>query len=135
MMAAVVNGGILVTPRLVLGETDGRNIFREAAPLKKQILDRSIAAQLQTFLIHCVMVAEGQNALPQTVTAGGKTATAQTGRCDSEGNELEHGWFAGFFPAVNPSFVAVVFSENSGFGNATAAPVFSRIADEIMALG
>ena len=135
MMAAVVNGGILVTPRLVLGETDGRNIFREAAPLKKQIVDRNVAAQLQTFLIHCVMVAEGQNALPQTVTAGGKTATAQTGRYDSDGNEMEHGWFAGFFPAVNPSFVAVVFSENSGFGNATAAPVFARIADGIMALG
>lgn len=135
MMAAVVNGGWLVTPRLVLGETDGKQIFRDAAPLRKQILDRNTAAQLQTFLIHCVMVAEGQNALPQTVTAGGKTATAQTGRYDSEGNELEHGWFAGFFPAVNPSFVAVVFSEDSGFGNLTAAPVFARIADDIMALG
>lgn len=134
MMAAVVNGGQLVTPTLVLGETDGKSIFRKAAPLKKQILDRGIAAQLQTFLIHCVMVAEGQNALPQTVTAGGKTATAQTGRRDKEGNELEHGWFAGFFPAVNPSYVAVVFSEDSGFGNTTAAPVFARIADEVMAL-
>ena len=136
MISAVVNGGWLVTPRLVLGETDGGGtIFREASPLRKQILDRNVAAQLQTFLIHCVMVAEGQNALPQNVTAGGKTATAQTGRYDEEGNELEHGWFAGFFPAVNPSFVAVVFSEDSGFGNATAAPVFARIADEIMALG
>ena len=134
MMAAAVNGGWLVTPTLVLGETDGRSIFREAAPLRKQILDRGTAAQLQTFLIHCVMVADGQNALPQTVTAGGKTATAQTGRRDKEGNELEHGWFAGFFPAVNPSYVAVVFSEDSGFGNTTAAPVFARIADEVTAL-
>ncbi|MDD6032913.1 MAG: penicillin-binding protein 2 [Oscillospiraceae bacterium] len=135
MMSAVVNGGWLITPRLVLGETDGTVIQRQAASLKKRILEPEIAAQLQTFLIHCVMVSEGQNALPQSVTAGGKTATAQTGRWDKDGNELEHGWFAGFFPAVNPSYAVVVLSEDSGFGNATAAPVFARIADEVMALG
>ena len=134
MMAAAVNGGYLVTPRLVLGETaDGERLQRNAGPLSKQILSSEIAAQLQTFLIHCVMVSEGQNALPQTVTAGGKTATAQTGQFYEEGNELEHGWFAGFFPAVNPEYVVVVLSENSGFGNTTAAPVFSQLADRITA--
>lgn len=136
MMAAVVNGGYLVMPKLVIGETlDGSVVNRGAAPLKKRILEADIAAQLQAFLIHCVMVSDGQNALPQTTTAGGKTATAQTGRFDEEGNELEHGWFAGFFPAVNPSYVVVVLSEDSGFGNDTAAPVFSQIADRILALG
>ncbi len=136
MIATVVNGGYLVTPKLVVGETiDGSVVNRGAAPLKKRVLEAETAAQLQAFLIHCVMVSDGQNALPQTTTAGGKTATAQTGRFDEDGSELEHGWFAGFFPAVNPSYVVVVFSEDSGFGNDTAAPVFSQVADRILALG
>lgn len=134
MMSAVVNGGYLVTPQLVLGETDGSTVDRSASPLRKKILSADVAAQLQTLLIHCVMVNEGQNALPETTTAGGKTATAQTGRFDEDENELEHGWFAGFFPAVNPSYVVVILSEDSGFGNTTAAPVFAKIADAVMAL-
>ena len=81
------------------------------------------------------MVEEGQNALPSNNTAGGKTATAQTGRYDEEGEEYEHGWFSGFFPAVNPRYVITVLAEDSGFGNGTAAPVFAEIVEEMTKLG
>lgn len=132
MMSVVVNGGYLVAPKLVLGKTlDGQTVERTADIAPKQIISGEIAAQIQSFLIHCVMVADGQNALPQKTTAGGKTGTAQTGRFDEEGNELEHGWFAGFFPASNPRYVIVVLSEETGYGNATAAPVFRQIADAL----
>ncbi len=132
MMAAVVNGGMLVTPQLVLGTTaDGKTLTRNAAAPPVRILSGDVAAQLQSFLIHCVMVEEGQNALPSNNTAGGKTATAQTGRFREDGTEYEHGWFAGFFPAVNPRYVITVLAEDSGFGNGTAAPVFAEIVEEL----
>ena len=132
MMSVIANGGYLVAPKLVLGETlDGEMVERTADIAPKQIISGEIAAQIQSFLIHCVMVADGQNALPQKITAGGKTGTAQTGRFDEEGNELEQGWFAGFFPASNPRYVVVVLSEETGYGNTTAAPVFSKIADAL----
>ena len=136
MMAAAANGGVLVQPRLVLGTTpDGQTLEREADVPSRQILSPEIAAQIQAFLIHCVMVEEEQHALPDNVSAGGKTATAQTGRFDENGDELEHGWFSGFFPAENPRYVVTVLAENSGFGNDTAAPVFAEIAEEITAHG
>lgn len=135
MMAAACNGGLLVTPRLVLGTTrDGQVVTPEATVPAKQILSPAIASQLQSLLIHCVMVEEGQNALPENTTAGGKTATAQTGRFEGE-EEYEHGWFSGFFPASSPKYVVTVLSEDSGFGNETAAPVFAEIAEEITAHG
>lgn len=136
MMAVVANGGMLVTPKLVLGTTsDGRTLTRNADAPAVRILSQDISAQLQSFLIHCVMVEEGQNALPSNNTAGGKTATAQTGRYDENGEEYEHGWFAGFYPAVNPKYVITVLAENSGFGNGTAAPVFAEIVEQLTARG
>lgn len=136
MMAVSANGGMLVQPRLVLGTTsDGQTLKRDADVPARQILSADISAQLRSFFIHCVMVEEEQNALPDNVSAGGKTATAQTGRFDEEGEELEHGWFSGFFPAENPRYVVTVLAENSGFGNDTAAPVFAEIAEEITAHG
>lgn len=132
MMSAVVNGGYKVYPKLVLGESiDGKTIDRNAYQPKEQIMSKEVASQIQSFLIHSVMVADGQNALPTKVTAGGKTATAQTGRYSEDDIEYEHGWFAGFFPAINPEYVVVVLSEDSGYGNKTAAPVFSKIADAL----
>lgn len=136
MMAVAANGGTLVQPRLVLGTTsDGQTLERNADVPSRQVLSPDISAQLRSFFIHCVMVEEEQKALPDNVSAGGKTATAQTGRFDEEGEELEHGWFSGFFPAENPRYVVTVLAENSGFGNETAAPVFAEIAEEITAHG
>lgn len=135
MTAAVVNGGLLLNPRLVLGSTpDGKTLREDPVVPAQEILSPRIAAQLQSFLIHCVMV-EDSNALPDNTTAGGKTATAQTGRFDAQGDEYEHGWFTGFFPAASPKYVVTVLAENSGFGNSTAAPVFAEIAKEITAHG
>ena len=134
MMSAVCNGGNRVSPRLFLGEYQDGSLSRYPLSSQQRVISAYTAAQLQTYLIYAVMVKEGQNSLPQTVTAGGKTATAQTGKYDSQGNEYEHGWFAGFFPAAQPEYVVVVLAENGGGGNSSASPVFAAIADEIMAL-
>ena len=132
MISVVANGGYLVAPKLVVGQTlDGQTVERTADIAPKQIISGEIASQIQSFLVHCVMVADGQNALPEKTTAGGKTGTAQTGRFNDEEKELEQGWFAGFFPASNPRYVVVVLSEETGYGNTTAAPVFSKIADAL----
>ena len=135
MMAAVVNGGELVTPTLVAGTTlDGKTLDVLPRPVGEKVLEENTARQLQLLLSYAVMSDDSSGALPKTVTAGGKTATAQTGQFDENGEELEQGWFAGFFPAENPEYVVVVLAENEGFGNNTAAPVFAAVADGICAL-
>ena len=82
-------------------------------------------------LAYAVMSDDSSGAKPELVTAGGKTATAQTGQYDEDGNELEQGWFTGFFPADEPQYVVTVLAENEGFGNTSAAPVFAEIADAV----
>ena len=131
MMSAVCNGGFLITPKLVLGEYQDGQLKREPTAPQERVLSAEVAAQLQALLVYSVMVKEGQNSLPETVSAGGKTATAQTGRYDETGDELEHGWFAGFFPAADPEYVVVVLAEEAGGGNNTASPVFAALADAV----
>lgn len=135
MVSAVVNGGRLVVPSLVIGTTeDGKTVERSPGPLEQTVFSRDTAAQLQLLLNYAVMSDDSQNAKPTLTTAGGKTATAQTGRFDADGNELEQGWFAGYFPARNPEYVVVILAENEGLGNKTAAPVFAAVADAVTAL-
>ena len=130
MLSAVVNGGKLVSPTLILGKTeDGRTLIPEADVLPRRVIDEKTAAQLKAIVSYAVMADDSSGAKPQKTTAGGKTATAQTGQTDENGNEVEHGWFAGFFPADDPQLVCVVLAENAGFGNRSAAPVFAAIAD------
>ena len=130
MTAAVVNGGKLVSPTVVLGTTeDGNTLQADALPVSRQAIPEEIAAQLKVMLSYAVMSDDSSGGKPALVTAGGKTATAQTGQYDEDGNELEQGWFTGFFPADEPQYVVTVLAENEGFGNTSAAPVFAAIAD------
>lgn len=132
MTAAVVNGGKLVSPTLVRGTTDdGKTLQSSALPVSRQAISSEIAAQLKVMLAYAVMSDDSSGAKPELVTAGGKTATAQTGQYDEDGNELEQGWFTGFFPADEPQYVVTVLAENKGFGNTSAAPVFAEIADAV----
>ena len=76
----------------------------------------------------------GSNGAPSEVTSAGKTATAQTGFYDENGNEKLCTWFAGFFPYENPRYTVVVFNENGSSASIDCAPVFKEIADEISLL-
>lgn len=133
MMSAVVNGGKTPYPTLIEGYTQNGVYLSEREEVRPPILAMSekTADKIKNMLIFAVNEVENQNALPRYVSAGGKTGTAQTGRFDSEGNELLQGWFAGFFPAEDPLYIVVVLSENAKSGNRDASPVFREIADRL----
>lgn len=46
-----------------------------------------------------------------------------------------HTWVTGFFPADNPQYVICVLVEGGTSGYRSAAPVFQRIADKMIAAG
>lgn len=135
MVSAVVNGGTTPEAVLVEGTTQDGNFVeqKEAIPAGIKAMDKETAEQLREFLVASVMEEPNQNAKPKYVTAGGKTATAQTGRFNKEGEELLNGWFAGFFPAENPKYVMVVLAEEAESGNQDASPVFRAVADALYA--
>ena len=132
MTCCIVNGGKTPVPKLVEGlSQDGKTLFeayKDAAPT--DTMKKETAQQIQQFLVSSVMNKASQQAKPTKTTAGGKTATAQTGSFVGD-KEIMQGWFTGFFPAEDPQYVVTVLCENAQSGNETAGPVFREIADRI----
>jgi len=125
MMAAVANGGQLVTPTLV----------HQPEPSRRRPLgiEPSALAAVRRGLVAVVNEPGGTAywtaRLPRFRIAG-KTGTAQVvaSRVLGSGEELPfeertHAWFASFAPAEDPQLVVVVFVEHGGGGAAAAAPI------------
>ncbi|MCI7349500.1 MAG: hypothetical protein MSH60_01945 [Ruminococcus sp.] len=132
MTSAIANGGNAPRPILVRGTTEDieRYIPNEKSPVYSKACSPEISAKLREFMIDTVYK-ENSMAVPEKVTAGGKTSTAQTGRFDEQGMELLNCWFTGFFPADCPKYAVTVLVEDGYTGNATAGPIFKEIADKI----
>ncbi|MBQ5322766.1 MAG: hypothetical protein J6J07_04935 [Oscillospiraceae bacterium] len=132
LVSAVANGGKAVTPKLVLGIFDKNGNF-ESTPdyAENPVMSEKTANILRKMMINVVENGSGENAKPKNGGAGGKTASAQTGQFDSEGNEIIHAWFVGFYPAENPKFAVAVFAEGMDSGGDFAAPIFKKICDGI----
>ena len=87
--------------------------------------------KIKEMMINVVENGSGKNAKPKNGSAGGKTASAQTGQYDSDGNEIIHAWFVGFYPAKEPKYAVAVFAEGMNSGGDNAAPIFKEICDKI----
>ncbi len=129
MMATVAGNGDCPTPLLIEGMTDGE-VVPTASSVTAPALSPTVAETLQNLLWEALVVADS-TALPAYTSAGGKTSTAQTGRYVA-GEELLNGWFVGYFPADDPTYVVSVVVESATSGSADAAPLFRAIADGFM---
>lgn len=130
MVSAVANGGMAVTPHLVMGTTeDGQTVQEKESPAPVRVFSHQTAAFLQKAMIGVVEEGSAPLAQPKQGGAGGKTASAQTGLYDEEGEEIVHAWFAGFFPAQNPQYAAVVLIEGGEYGGQVASPLFAQLVD------
>ncbi len=129
MIATIKNGGSLVTPSLVEGLTDGEKITEiEAAKPRKIFTERDTEA-LRKMMETVVTDGTGTSAKPELGTAGGKTATAETGWYI--GNKaVTQSWFAGYYY----DYTVVVIKEDGVSGSTDCAPVFKEICDAIIEL-
>lgn len=136
LLFSVVNEGKAVAPSLVKGVTEDGSTLSEQNDIPAPIsaMSSSTAQTLKEFLTLAVSEQPKNDMKPALTTAGGKSATAQTGKMDSEGNELYQTWFTGFFPAEEPEYIVTVLVENGTSGNGSAGPVFAEIADLITGL-
>lgn len=93
----------------------------------ERVLDDKTTELLCEMMLSCVEEGLGKEAAPKKVTAGGKTATAQTGML-KDGKEILNCWFGGVFPADAPRYsvcILVSDTENSGI----AKVLFRKICD------
>lgn len=130
---AIANGGVYCRPSLIEGTVEGGVLKGSAEPVKTRAMSEETAEELRLCLYEVINRGTGAAARPKTVTAAGKTATAQTGWI-TDGKRVDHSWFCGFFPAENPRYTVIVFSENTSGGGTACAPVFAKIADAINGL-
>ena len=138
-MAAVANGGNLVTPHLAAESgpslMDSSSSIRSSPSnlqpssiegLHEETLD-NIREGLR-MVVHHPRGTGYKTVRMKEVTIAGKTGTAET-------NGIDHAWFAGYVPAEQPRIAFVVVLQNGGGGGAAAGPVAHEFVKKLVDLG
>lgn len=131
--AMIGNGGTLLTPHVVdkIIHDDGSVKKLNFEPKKRNIVSKDAIKIVQEGMRMSV-AGSRRVIIPLTnakTKVAGKTGTAEFGRLDSRGiYEHTHAWVIGFFPYDNPQFAFVVFLEDGGASNNSAA-VARKIID------
>ncbi len=155
MMAAVANGGRLVTPHVVggLGLPASREDGSRSDPMPPQEFEDSEAqddpirpappqpipglnpatlAAVREGLNRVVCDPRGTahgTVYVEGITVAGKTGTAETG------GDGDHAWFAGYVPAESPKLAFVVVLEHAGDAGEAVGPVAKRLVLRMQQLG
>ncbi len=143
LMAAIANGGYLVTPHLATTsgptsiETDGstpvRPVFAHPEPQPIPGLHPETLAAVREGLYNVVNDSHGtgyKTIRLKEVAIAGKTGTAEVG-----GNRPDHAWFAGYAPADNPRVAFAVVIEHGGSGGKVAGPIARDFVKTLLETG
>ncbi len=134
LYCAVSSDGQYYLPSIIEETNENGKIQKYNIGAPTKAFESKTAEILRGHLESVLNEGTGVSAKPQTVSAAGKTATAQTGKYRN-GVEICEGWFCGFFPAEEPQYVVVVFSEDDQKQTLSCGEIFGKIADDITALG
>ncbi len=141
MVSSVANDGIYTPPRIVAGVLAPRKTPQTVAfrpPQQRRVISTLTAAQMKNMLEGVVLFGTGRRAILDGYTSAGKTGTAQ--KIDPNTGTYSRSkyvaTFAGFAPVRNPA-VTIVVSIDSAVGlhqgGQISAPVFARIAQQVLA--
>lgn len=130
LYTSIANDGAYYLPSVVEGTIDNGDFIKYDIGKRTRVMEKEQAEILRKFLVSVIEEGTGEDAMPKTITAGGKTATAQTGKYEN-GSEICCGWFCGFFPAEKPEYVAIIFSENTAKQIKSCNKIFAEIADAV----
>jgi penicillin-binding protein 2 len=132
MMAAVANGGLMVTPHIAKLEVSmggHPSIISQPVPG----LSYSTLASIRAGLLRTVTDEEGTAHAAlylDQISIAGKTGTAEVGA-----GQPDHSWFAGYVPADRPRYALVVVLERAGDAAVAACPVARRIVLRMLETG
>ena len=148
MMAAVANGGRLVTPHVAshLGlpplegdqstadlEVLAPDVIRILPPAPVDRLDAATLAAIREGLRRTV--ADPLGTAHATVWLDSIEVAGKTGTAETDSQQGDHAWFAGYAPADRPKVAFVVALEHAGDAAEAAGPVAKRLVLAMQALG
>jgi cell division protein FtsI (penicillin-binding protein 3) len=143
MLSIIANDGLYVPPRIVAGTTPPRSTPQLIAfhpALGRRVISPLTAAEMKHMLEGVVLRGTGKRAILDGYTVAGKTGTAQKIDATGRYSHTKHiASFAGFAPVNNPAVTVLVVLDSpaGGYprdgGGEAAAPVFSRIAQQVLA--
>ena len=136
-VSAIANGGLLYRPRVVLALRRASQAEQEPQPAPRRVVREATAATMRAMLEGVVLNGTGTKAQLDGYTSAGKTGTAQkidpaTGRYSATQMIAS---FVGFAPINNPAVTIMVQLDSPvGLheGGSVAAPVFKRIAQQVL---
>ena len=133
-VAAIANDGILMRPMLVKEMRRGDEVIPVAPEAVRRVVSSHTAEQMTDVMIS-VMEQPGlkPNGVPGYVLAG-KTGTADFPTANGYEKNRTYASHIGFGPAQSPRWVMLVRIDapEALYGGAVAAPVFKRMAEELM---
>lgn len=140
-ISAIANGGLLYKPKIVTEVRRGDRVIPSGgdgeASEPRQVIRAETAATMRQLLEGVVLHGTGPRARLDGWTSAGKTGSAQkidpaTGRYST--SQLVAS-FTGFAPINDPAVAILVSLDSVGHheGGEVAAPVFKRIAEQVLA--
>ncbi len=136
---AIVNGGILYQPEILLRETkhDGDLVYQNEPKMVRRVISERTSELMRNLLVGVVKEGTGINAQLSSVTVGGKTGTSQKLVDGKYSKEFYNSSFVGFFPAESPKVVCLILVNSptvGKYGGSVAAPIFKNVAERIISL-
>ena len=141
MVSAVANDGVYTPPRIVAGVLPPRKTPQTVTfqrPPQHRVISTLAAAQMKKMLEGVVLFGTGRRAILDGYTSAGKTGTGQ--KVDPSTGTYSRtkyvATFAGFAPVNNPALTIMVSLDSPvGLhqGGQVSAPVFTRIAQQVLA--
>ena len=135
-ISALANEGRLMQPHVVSEVRDEFGVRRIEPAMVEQVISETTAAQM-TAMATVAVQQEVQEALVEGYTVAGKTGTAQIAEPFGYHPTDVIGSFVGWLPADDPEIIVYVKldrPQSAPWGSMTAAPVFSKLAEELVVL-
>jgi len=129
VVAAVANGGTLLTPRVVreVRDSEGHVVVPNEPAIEGSVgVSAENLAIVRDAMRQAVTWGTAKDGGTAAVSVAGKTGTAEFGQRFADGTYETHAWFSGFAPSDNPEIAITVFLER-GVGATNAAPLGAKI--------
>ncbi|MBQ4402668.1 MAG: penicillin-binding protein 2 [Synergistaceae bacterium] len=139
-MAAVVNGGKLMSPYIVKEAVNslGELVYRGEPKVMREVMTADTAQWIRQAMRRVILEGTGKRAATTITNVAGKTGTAQVA---GKGGYLPGKYvasFIGFWPYEDPKYLMLIAigepSNGRYYGGELAAPVFKSIVEEMAEL-